>query len=79
MSHIYDWSTVEETSTYKNVCVVCRQQNTFILNELDFLHWKLKGEYVQDVFPYLFPANRELLISGTHAECWKTLYPPEEE
>jgi len=39
----------------------------------DFEDWR-QGELVQFAFPYLSKEQRELLISGTCGECWKTLF-----
>lgn len=36
--------------------------------------------YVQVIFPYLTPAERELLISHTCNECWQKMFSiPEED
>ena len=34
--------------------------------------------HIQDIFPYLTPAERELLISKTCSKCWDSLFPDEE-
>lgn len=39
--------------------------------------WR-SGKYVQDAFPDLSVDDRELLVSGTHPECWNNLFPKEE-
>jgi hypothetical protein len=37
------------------------------------------GEFVQNVFPDWSPEKRELLITGTHPECWDKIFPDEGE
>lgn len=37
------------------------------------------GAYMQDALPARSAAEREVLISGTHPECWDSLFPAEEE
>ena len=33
--------------------------------------------HIQDIFPYLTPAERELLISRTCEPCWNKMFPDE--
>ena len=41
---------------------------------------ELETRHVQDVFPDWSPADRELyFITGICGDCWKKLFPPEEE
>lgn len=35
--------------------------------------------FIQDALPELSPAQREVLISGTHDECFDKMFPPEDE
>jgi transcriptional regulator GlxA family with amidase domain len=37
-----------------------------------------EGENIQNAFPDMSAADREILISGTHAACWDKLFPGEE-
>ena len=34
--------------------------------------------HIQDAFPELSPAQRELLITGTHEKCWDDLFGKED-
>ena len=34
---------------------------------------------IQEVFPYLTPSERELLISNTCDTCWNAMFPDEDE
>jgi hypothetical protein len=37
------------------------------------------GQLAQNAFPHMSDGEREMLITGTHPECWEKLFPPEEE
>jgi hypothetical protein len=36
------------------------------------------GENIQSVFPDMSLADREIMISGTHPECWDKLFAERE-
>jgi len=38
-----------------------------------------QGALIQDAFPSLNTEQREQIISGTHPECWKKMFPPGEK
>lgn len=59
-------------------CVVCGAQYYFTLNNEGYVEWQY-GQKIQDAFPELSDADREILISGTCDECFNQLFPPEEE
>jgi hypothetical protein len=59
-------------------CPVCKKTEHIYVNQTDFVAWQ-EGKFAQDAFPYLTPAQREQLISGTCAPCWDKLFPPEED
>lgn len=79
ITNTYDYSTTSNTHRYENTCFHCGQTNIFILNNTDYLAWKITRKYVQDVFPHLTKEQRELLISGTHPKCWNEMFPTEDE
>lgn len=56
-----------------HTCHVCGTSSVLKIrrNELD--RWK-RGDYIQDAFPTMTPADREMLISGTHPACWNSLF-----
>jgi len=55
-------------------CVVCGKVVALRVDPEDVERWH-NGTLVQDAFPYLDAAERELLISGTCGECWSALCP----
>jgi hypothetical protein len=58
-------------------CRVCG--NNGMLEDVDalgYLRWSELGENVQDALPGLDADQRELLMTGTHAHCWETMWAP---
>lgn len=50
-------------------CMFCREAAILSLDPDLYARWQ-NGEHIQDVWPHWTPAQRELLITGTHPECW---------
>lgn len=50
-------------------CMVCGNSSIMLLDASGFLKWR-SGEFVQWAFPDMSPDDREMLISGTHPQCW---------
>ena len=61
-------------------CLMCTEQHTIKVREEDYIMYNSPNRpHVQDIFPYLTPAERELLISGFCEKCWEKLFPTEPE
>lgn len=58
-------------------CMVCHKVSQVYVNEEDYHDW-VKGKLIQQAFPYLDDNQRELLITGTHPECWDEMVPEED-
>lgn len=58
-------------------CVVCRQFYALKVERTDYGHLSNRTEFIQNIFPYLAPPMRELLISGTCPKCWKRMFGAE--
>jgi hypothetical protein len=77
---------MSDTISVKKVfgtCVHCGQLSTVEFDDSPddqegFTAWS-KGEYIQVAFAHWTPEKREMLISGTHPQCWDALTLPEEE
>lgn len=68
----------ERNYELKVTCRMCKKTHTLKVRVEDYLTFDSPNRpLIQEVFPYLSPAERELLISGTCEECWKKLFPPE--
>jgi hypothetical protein len=37
------------------------------------------GALIQDAFPTLTVDEREMLMTGTHPDCWDSMFPEEED
>ena len=72
--------TVDTTSKIiRNICIHCRQENRIYVEPKDYLDWFNKDRYVQDIWTTLSQQDREIIISGTHPECWNEMFPDEDE
>lgn len=75
------------TVTVIQTCPYCRKPSEIVVDADRYERWqegKRRGESaaisgIQVIFPDLTADEREVLISGTHPECWDRLFPPEEE
>jgi hypothetical protein len=58
-------------------CRVCGERGTlYDVDALGYVRWSQLGENIQDALPGLDADQRELLMTGTHAHCWETLWAP---
>lgn len=54
-------------------CEVCGFNAVLEIPAKQYFAWK-DGGHAQEVFSDWSPEKRELLISGTHPECWNSLF-----
>tara|TARA_R110002020_G_scaffold157529_1_gene340347 strand:+ start:743 stop:979 length:237 start_codon:yes stop_codon:yes gene_type:complete len=54
-------------------CRSCKALITLHVDKDDVTAWN-EGKHIQDAMPYLQPADRELLISGTCGKCWDDMF-----
>lgn len=59
------------------LCIFCRQSSKVEVTEEQRRRYYLEGEKVQDVFPNWTADQRELLMTGTHPECWEKMFSEE--
>jgi hypothetical protein len=59
-------------------CCVCGKSEIKTLDRQAVARWQ-DGENIQRAFPDMDAGERELLITGTHPNCWDTLFGGEEE
>lgn len=60
------------------VCVVCGKHAIVVLDAEKYDRWQ-RGEHIQTVWPEMSADHREVLISGTHPECWDKLFGDSDE
>ena len=54
-------------------CVVCGKVGILEVPKAGYDRW-MAGAYVQVAFPEIPAPHREMLVSGTHPDCWKILW-----
>lgn len=54
-------------------CFCCGKASTLPVDIKSYLKWK-DGASIQMAFPSMSPGERELLITGTHPECWDRMF-----
>ena len=57
-------------------CRCCNKTYTLEVEEDDAIEYMFSNSrrYIQDIFPYLTPGERELLISGTCETCFHEMF-----
>ena len=59
-------------------CPFCGKRQYVTVEQKDYDRY-VKGEHAQKAFPYLTPAEREIIISGICEECWDKMFKREAE
>ncbi len=62
-----------EKTTMWTTCRVCKNQVEMQVHIEDVTAWE-NGEKIQNAMPYLTPAEREVLISGTCEPCFDRIF-----
>lgn len=62
----------------KTQCPECQGVNYVEVQESDYNAW-IEGVHIQNAFPYLSAAQRELLMTGIDGICWDKLFDFDEE
>ena len=65
----------ERNYEIKVTCRVCKKEYTLRVRFEDYIKFDSPNRpHIQDIFPYLTSAERELLISQTCDECWQKMF-----
>lgn len=59
-------------------CMFCAKESHVVVDEDAWLKFR-QGMYVQTAFPTWSADRRELLLTGTHPECWTKLLGDEDD
>lgn len=59
-------------------CIMCGRTSELEVSEEGFIKWQ-GGAFIQHAFPDLTADEREMLITGTHPDCFDELAPPDDE
>lgn len=57
-------------------CICCGKRAEVQLTDREYFKWS-NGLPLDVAVPRLSMDDRELLITGTHAKCWETMFPEE--
>lgn len=56
-------------------CPLCGKTSEITMTDDQFLRWNSANRpHVQQLFPLWTNDQRELLITGTHPECWNEMF-----
>lgn len=67
------------THKIERKCFYCGETTNFIMSPEQYELYVIKHEFVQDVFPNTPAPIREIMISGTHPDCWDELFGSDDE
>lgn len=59
-------------------CIMCGRRSELQVPKAGFLKWQ-GGAFIQHAFPELTADEREMLITGTHPDCFDELAPEDDE
>jgi hypothetical protein len=59
-------------------CVMCKRKSRLNIPRDGYREW-LNGALIQNALPDLTDDERELLLTGTHPDCWDIAFPDEED
>ena len=61
-------------------CRICKKTHTLKVRVEDYFLFDCPNRpHIQDIFPYLSPAERELLLSGICPDCWAKMFGGEDD
>jgi hypothetical protein len=63
----YKWVEVKTP-----VCIICGRFETMFVPTIGYNDWRA-GANIQSALPMLSADDREMLITGTHKECWNKM------
>lgn len=71
--------TVEARHQLIPACPYCGEFRPVILDGSEYYHYFVAGTAgnIQNAFPKLTPAQREVLMTGIHPQCWDALFADE--
>lgn len=74
-THTYNFAgSSTDICVYSNTCIHCGEGNDITLDFMSYLGWYNGEGLIQDLFPNLEADQRELIMTGTHPECWQAIF-----
>lgn len=59
-------------------CVWCTKQEPVGITEDEYDAWVVARKHVQHAFPTRDADFREMILTGTHPECWDSMFGDED-
>lgn len=59
-------------------CQLCGKPSEVTVTDEEYDRY-ISERFIQDALPDWSPDQREMLISGTHPECWARMFPEEDQ
>ena len=79
MNHDKFWDTITDTvDVDTKPCMMCGETSKVKMLVHHYLEWQ-NGGLIDQVCPEMPKETREMLISGTHPECWEKMFEGNEE
>lgn len=73
------WDSITDTvDVTTNPCIICGEAGTVKMLVHHYLEWQ-SGKLINMVCPEMPAEMREMLISGTHPDCWDKMSQEDEE
>lgn len=57
----------------KTICPFCKTSNAINVAQDEYNNW-INGEHIQDAFPNMQAAQREMLKTGICEKCWDEIF-----
>lgn len=70
-------ATQREIEIQTPPCILCKERSHVTLSISEY--HALQDHHIQDALPTRDADFRELVLSGTHSECWESMFADEEE
>lgn len=55
-------------------CVHCTERYHIVVTARQLERYRNTGDYVQNIWPELDAGQREMIISGTHSDCFEEMF-----
>jgi len=69
---------VTTTTVITSPCIRCGERSELEVDLASYTKWK-DNVLIQTAFPAMSISDRELLITGTHDECWEEMFAHDHE
>lgn len=60
-------------------CMFCGKTGEVEVTDAELFAYKTQPGFIQNVLPRLSDGEREMLISGTHSECFDSMFGEDED